>query len=987
MKNSKVSPFTWLLVSSILLMSLIFQPRAQAGIFGADISYKQISGDTLLVQVSSYMECQTGNVSAIPVNVYAGSGSLNYNVNTNLTSGTDVTPICKGSCSYCTDAACRVAFGIRKYYLTCNVVLNDKKYCDYIFSWQKCCLSTKITTGASFENFYISCSFNKCIAGFHNSPSYTDAPIMLVCRNACASFFNTALVDGNDSVSYAMVNPLSDKGSPISFNSGYSYDAPLIFSGDKNDAFNFPYCYGFHFDSITSQISFKATKNDITILSLEAREWKKDSSGKYKIVGTSNRSVCLMVLECDNHTPIWVKGFTSNLSETTKAYAGLPFSYDFEGYDPDGDSMSITRKDSIAGTKMNINAKSSISGTLSWTPKNTDINKAPYPFTLRLKDKVCPIPAIIEAQLLINVDSFPKLTYSKIDSGCGRYYFMAKVDTARHLPVNWYMDGVSVSNKQAFSFKFKTNSVHYVHLRAGNQYSGKDYYDTIKITDLPVADAGADKTICKGDSVQLNGKGNNTLQWKAAAGIKNTNLTSPYVNPLKSQYYTLVSTNNAGCKMADSVLVKVTPFQWYNASSPAIGCPGDTVSFTFDYPTALITTTWKSSPFLIASSDARNLKAFPQTTTSFYALMKDKLSGCTYTDTVNITVDQDCVYPGDINKDKIVNYLDLLPLAIGLNTQGPARSLTGTSWKAVHGQDWQKTVTGINYKFLDCNGNGYIAPDDTIAISRNYNKSHNKKGDGIISRAGKPAFYLAFDKTKYLAGDTVRAGLYLGTADKTISAIGAGLKYAFGNPYILSGSYNFKFGCDFFCDGFINVNMYHSNGLASAEGAVIRPDNKASVGFGKVADISYILVDSNNAAYTKDVDTLHLQMLSERVIDDKGNEVLVDPQSGKALIYAHKPDMPSSITMASALSSLSIYPNPFNNEFTLSLQLQRQARVSISCFDALGREVSKLMDKDLPAANNSFNFQDREAGISQPGIYFIKVQVGDEVSVMRMVKM
>jgi len=68
---------------------------------------------------------------------------------------------------------------------------------------------------------------------------------------------------------------------------------------------------------------------------------------------------------------------------------------------------------------------------------------------------------------------------------------------------------------------------------------------------------------------------------------------------------------------------------------------------------------------------------------------------------------EDCVWPGDTNRDGIVDHLDLLPLGVGWDTEnGPVRSGLCT-WAPHDAPDWDISFDGkYDYKHLDANGDG-----------------------------------------------------------------------------------------------------------------------------------------------------------------------------------------------------------------------------------------------------------------------------------------
>jgi hypothetical protein len=68
------------------------------------------------------------------------------------------------------------------------------------------------------------------------------------------------------------------------------------------------------------------------------------------------------------------------------------------------------------------------------------------------------------------------------------------------------------------------------------------------------------------------------------------------------------------------------------------------------------------------------------------------------------------------------------------------------------------------------------------------------------------------------------------------------------------------------------------------------------------------------------------------------------------------------------------YPNPFNPTTTISFSLPSKSFVSLKVFDALGREVSTLVSKELTAGSYS---QEWNAVNLPSGVYFYRLQAGN----------
>jgi len=112
----------------------------------------------------------------------------------------------------------------------------------------------------------------------------------------------------------------------------------------------------------------------------------------------------------------------------------------------------------------------------------------------------------------------------------------------------------------------------------------------------------------------------------------------------------------------------------------------------------------------------------------------DSLGAC---DTNTLILDvQQGVWPGDTDVDQQVNNLDLLNIGLGFATFGTPRQAPSLQWDGYITPDWNKftAVTNINYKHVDCNGDGIINAADTMGIVTNWGNTYtyNNKGAGIL---------------------------------------------------------------------------------------------------------------------------------------------------------------------------------------------------------------------------------------------------------------
>jgi ligand-binding sensor domain-containing protein len=75
------------------------------------------------------------------------------------------------------------------------------------------------------------------------------------------------------------------------------------------------------------------------------------------------------------------------------------------------------------------------------------------------------------------------------------------------------------------------------------------------------------------------------------------------------------------------------------------------------------------------------------------------------------------------------------------------------------------------------------------------------------------------------------------------------------------------------------------------------------------------------------------------------------------------------------------YPNPFNPMTTIEFEIPEKASVKLIVYDILGREVGKLVDKELEPGRYKVNF---DASELSSGVYFYRLEAGKFADVKKM---
>ncbi|HTB07721.1 MAG TPA: ice-binding family protein, partial [Bacteroidia bacterium] len=164
--------------------------------------------------------------------------------------------------------------------------------------------------------------------------------------------------------------------------------------------------------------------------------------------------------------------------------------------------------------------------------------------------------------------------------------------------------------------------------------------DTVKVTvnPLPIANAGLDKTICKGDSTSIGTPAivGVTYSWLPVLGLNSSLIAQPEAKPSLTTTYTLTSTNTlTGCKNTDTIKVTVGPVLIVNAGPDKTICKNDSVSIG---SASVVGITYSWLPVIgLNSSTSSQPNASPAITTTYTLTASN--GTCSGTDTVVVTVD------------------------------------------------------------------------------------------------------------------------------------------------------------------------------------------------------------------------------------------------------------------------------------------------------------------------------------------------------------
>ena len=159
---------------------------------------------------------------------------------------------------------------------------------------------------------------------------------------------------------------------------------------------------------------------------------------------------------------------------------------------------------------------------------------------------------------------------------------------------------------------------------------------TVTVNALTTVEAGLDISICEGDSIQLNASGAAVYLWSPTDSITDINIANPFVFPANTTEYIVIGSNALGCTDADSVIVTVNPLPIVDAGEDTAICSGDSVQLSGS--SSIGTGTW-TPPGELSDPNILDPFASPIVSTEYVLTVIDG-SGCSMTDTMDVTIDQ-----------------------------------------------------------------------------------------------------------------------------------------------------------------------------------------------------------------------------------------------------------------------------------------------------------------------------------------------------------
>ncbi|MEO1624292.1 MAG: T9SS type A sorting domain-containing protein [Bacteroidota bacterium] len=344
----------------------------------------------------------------------------------------------------------------------------------------------------------------------------------------------------------------------------------------------------------------------------------------------------------------------------------------------------------------------------------------------------------------------------------------------------------------------------------------------------------------------------------------------------------------------------------------------------------------------------------------------------------------DCVWPGDTDDNNVVNNFDLLNIGIGFGSTGPVRTGASLNWMAQPASDWDLSLpnSNVNYKHIDCDGDGIIGFSDTTAIVQNWGLVHMAIGNA-------PAQDRRMDLPFFIQPDTfvpnamVRLPVILGDSINPAQDVyGLAFSIDYDTDLIVPSSVRLSFANSWMGD--LNSDLMAIQNNVTAEGrldvAVTRIDQQNISGSGMLAELFITIEDDifvhgggSTSTRGNDNKSLAFDISNVRLINVTEESLSVVPTKTESTIESTTVSTQSPFRRA---TDLKLFPNPTRNQLIVET-----SSGSIQQLDVIGIDGQLLQSQKVPKLQRTHI----NVGALPEGSYLLKALTANGWSIQRFV--
>lgn len=378
-----------------LLFALIACTRTYAThIFGGELLYEYVSGNTYRVTLTIYGDCSgnafpTLNNSSPRVYLEDDAFTLSTITLYQQGPGIEVSPVCPDEIN---NTKCKSMSktlpGVMKYVYsnTVDIIVKSDKL-KFTFTGEmgtgtSAGRSSAITniTGSGVSLMYLEAKLNN-LDGPNSSPKYNSIPTPYFCINK-PQLYNQAAADADNDSLYFSLTPALENGGTVQYKPGFTATEPLATLAGS-----------FKYYAINGQMAFTPNASQTSIVVNRVDEYK---NGKF--VGSSMREMTFIVLDnCQNDPPnttinddiVGGKYAGDNIIYVCDTASKLTFS--ISAADANNDHVNVTTSNVPTGASLVVSNNNTPAPNLDFSWNISGVQNGIYTFYVDYKDDACPL--------------------------------------------------------------------------------------------------------------------------------------------------------------------------------------------------------------------------------------------------------------------------------------------------------------------------------------------------------------------------------------------------------------------------------------------------------------------------------------------------------------------------------------------------------------------------------------------------------------------
>jgi hypothetical protein len=332
------------------------------------------------------------------------------------------------------------------------------------------------------------------------------------------------------------------------------------------------------------------------------------------------------------------------------------------------------------------------------------------------------------------------------------------------------------------------------------------------------------------------------------------------------------------------------------------------------------------------------------------------------------------VYPGDCNKDNLVNHLDLFPIGLAFGQSGSPRNLADTNIsfgvpKKV--SNWFFEQRGVNAKHADVDGNGLIDENDILQLRRNFGKDKGNYTPILSFASNDVKLELSIKDTLSFNTTTGKISLPIViNSPSKINAYGLGFSYTVRiydkNSIAQSKFYpHTKYNRTNVWDEFSTLYLMDTTSYMEHVNVAYCKRNQSNGDLDPQGGVIDIIIDDILIGISNPGEQTYINVYLKEValIDKNYNTIPITPVSKR--IYLQKA---TSSVQNIDIIGWSVYPTKVENSLTIFNPLLKKANYMV--YNSMGQLIS---------SGPMYEKVELSTSIWPNGLYFIKNDLNSEV--------